>query len=111
MKEPKSRLIAIILAILLGGIGIHRFYLGQNGAGILMLLFFWTFIPTIIALIDVIRYALMSEADFQARYSGVMVHSSASATDELEKLAALKEKGHLTQQEFEEKKAKLLAKM
>jgi hypothetical protein len=33
----KSQLVALILAILLGGIGIHRFYLGHIGMGILYL--------------------------------------------------------------------------
>ncbi len=34
----KSQLIALLLVIFLGGIGIHRFYLGYTGIGILMLL-------------------------------------------------------------------------
>lgn len=34
----KSQVVALILAILLGGIGIHRFYLGHIGMGILYLL-------------------------------------------------------------------------
>ena len=43
--KTKSKAIAIILALFLGGIGIHKFYLGQAGQGILYLLFCWTFIP------------------------------------------------------------------
>ena len=33
----KNRVTAGVLALLLGGLGVHRFYLGQTGKGILML--------------------------------------------------------------------------
>lgn len=65
----KSKTTAAILAFFLGGLGIHRFYLGQTGMGILFLLFCWTGIPSIIALIDFIRYLCMSDEEFQAKYS------------------------------------------
>ncbi len=35
---PKSRLAAGLLGIFLGGLGVHRFYLGNVGLGMLMLL-------------------------------------------------------------------------
>lgn len=35
---PKTKLVAILLAFFLGGLGIHRFYLGHKGTGIAMLL-------------------------------------------------------------------------
>jgi len=34
---PKSKLVAGLLGILLGGLGVHRFYLGYTGIGLLML--------------------------------------------------------------------------
>ena len=36
--NPKSRITAGILALFLGGLGIHRFYLGRTGSGVAMLL-------------------------------------------------------------------------
>jgi len=37
-RKPKSKIVALILAILLGGLGIHRFYVGKVGTGILWML-------------------------------------------------------------------------
>lgn len=36
--SPKSRLVTVLLCFFLGGLGIHRFYAGKVGSGILMLL-------------------------------------------------------------------------
>jgi len=41
-----------LLAFFLGGLGVHKFYASQTGMGILYLVFCWTFIPSIIALIE-----------------------------------------------------------
>lgn len=48
-KNPTT---AVILALFLGGLGIHKFYLGKSGMGILYLLFCWTSLPAIIAFIE-----------------------------------------------------------
>lgn len=64
----KNRGIAILLALFLGGFGIHRFYVGQVAWGFIFLLFCWTFIPSVFALFDVIRWSLMTEEKFQSRY-------------------------------------------
>ena len=113
MNDQKSRGVTILLALFLGGLGGHRFYLGQMTAGVLMLLFFWTLIPAIIAIIDIIRYLVMGEDEFQKRYSGIMVQNQNTATpkltiSDLEKLAVLKEKGFITEEEFNQKKKQIL---
>lgn len=64
----KSRVAAVLLALFLGGLGIHKFYLGRPGWGILYILFCWTFIPTIIAFIEAIVYLCTSDEQFAAKY-------------------------------------------
>lgn len=49
----KSQLVAALLCFFLGGLGVHRFYLGYTGIGILMLLTLGLF--GILTLIDFIR--------------------------------------------------------
>jgi len=53
-NQKKDVGLSVILALFLGGLGVHKFYFGQIGLGIVYLLFCWTFIPTIIALIEAI---------------------------------------------------------
>ena len=57
-----NKLVYCILAFFLGGIGIHKFYAGKSGAGVAFLLFCWTGIPALIALIDFI-VGLTKKAD------------------------------------------------
>lgn len=67
LRSPANhRKIAIVLAICLGWLGAHRFYLGQIGWGIIYLLIFWIFAPLVIvlSLIDAIRYFFMSDEQF-----------------------------------------------
>jgi TM2 domain-containing membrane protein YozV len=70
-KTIKSKTVAGVLAILLGGIGVHKFYLGNVGVGIIYLIFAWTFIPEIIGIVEGIIYLTFSGTDeeFTAKYS------------------------------------------
>ena len=57
-----NKVVYCLLAFFLGGIGIHKFYAGKIGTGILFILFCWTFIPSFIAFIEVI-VGLCKKAD------------------------------------------------
>jgi len=64
----KSRIVAALLGIFLGDFGIHKFYLGQIGLGIVYIIFCWTLIPGIIGFIEGIIYLTMSDEAFAAKY-------------------------------------------
>lgn len=68
MTSGKSKVVAALLAIFLGGIGAHKFYLGSMGMGILYLLMSWTFIPLIAGVIEGLVYLSMSDEAFAAKY-------------------------------------------
>ena len=77
----KSKIIACLLALFLGTIGVHKFYLGYNTQGIIMLLIstvgfilWWilwftpNFVISVIALIEAIMYISKSDEEFQEIY-------------------------------------------
>lgn len=63
----KSKVVAGLLGIFLGGLGIHKFYLGKVGLGILYLVFCWTYIPEIVGFIEGIIYLCSSDHNFQVK--------------------------------------------
>lgn len=76
-RENKSKAAATLWCIFLGGFGAHKFYMGSWGWGIVYLLTCWLYIPFIVAMVEWVRYILMSDdefhskvADFQSRSNG-----------------------------------------
>jgi len=64
----RNRVTAALLAMFLGGLGVHKFYLGRPGLGIIYILLCWTFIPAIIGFIEGLVYLSMNEPAFQQKY-------------------------------------------
>lgn len=110
----KDRTVAVVLAFFLGGFGVHKFYLGNNLAGVLYLLFSWTLIPSLIAFFDFLGLLLMSEQVFQAQYnpgmlqSGHILRAAKDVTGAIGDLKRLYDIGAITAEEYEEKRQKLL---
>lgn len=65
----KSKVAAGVLAILLGVFGIHDFYLGSWGWGLVCLLLCWTYIPALWGLVDGIVLLTMAEEKFDRKYN------------------------------------------
>jgi TM2 domain-containing membrane protein YozV len=69
-KPPgaEKKIVAGILGILLGGLGIHKFYLGYTKEGIIQLILGFFCIGSIIGLIEGIIYLTKSDEEFVATY-------------------------------------------
>lgn len=64
-----DQVVAGILALLLGGIGAHKFYQGNTRNGVLYLCFFWTAIPAILAFIEGILILIADEDEYEREYA------------------------------------------
>jgi TM2 domain-containing membrane protein YozV len=72
-----SRVVAFLLAFFLGGLGVHKFYLGQISMGMLYLVCFFlgfllffipTFVVLVISFVESIMYLAMSDEEFASKY-------------------------------------------
>lgn len=63
-----NKVALLLITFFFGGLGGHKFYQKKYLAGSLYLLFFWTYIPALVAFIEFIIYACKSEQELQQRY-------------------------------------------
>lgn len=111
--NKKDTTIGVLLAFFLGGFGVQEFYLGNLTGGVLAIVFFWTFVPAIIALVQCFtigtridklndELAIKILSNLQANQTATPLERIGSAdaiTHELEKINALLEAGSITQEE------------
>ena len=64
--SPKSRLVTLLLCIFVGGLGVHRFYVGKVGTGVVWLLTAGCF--GIGALVDLILIICGSFTDQEGKF-------------------------------------------
>ena len=125
--SEKDWLVTLLFSIFLGCLGIHRFYVGKVGTGILWLLTGGCL--GIGALVDIIMIATENFTDDANRLivqdsrkapkyayssasygtSGATKSSRDDVLDQIEKLAKLRDSGAITQEEYDAKKAILMA--
>jgi TM2 domain-containing membrane protein YozV len=73
-SRQKNKLVAGLLALLLGGIGAHKYYMGSWGwglvftAAVILTGFILGVVTSIIALVEGIMYLMMSEDTFAEKY-------------------------------------------
>ena len=65
----KNKTIAFFLALFVGSIGAHKFYLGDKQKGLLYLIFFWTYIPFVLGIFEAIKIIKMTDDEFYAYQS------------------------------------------
>jgi TM2 domain-containing membrane protein YozV len=65
----KQKVVAGILALFLGALGVHHFYLGSTMAGVICLLSNFLCLGGIFALVEGIMLLVMNDAEFDARYN------------------------------------------
>lgn len=63
-----NRIVAGVLAIVLGTFGVHKFYMGKTGLGILYICLMWTGFPTIAGLVEGIMYLCQDDYAFREKY-------------------------------------------
>jgi TM2 domain-containing membrane protein YozV/Tfp pilus assembly major pilin PilA len=63
-----SKAALLLFTFFLGGIGGHKFYIGKYVQGVLYFVFFWTGIPSLIALVEFIVYACTNTEKLKEKY-------------------------------------------
>ena len=65
----KDKMVAGLLAIFLGGLCIHHFYLGSTMAGVICIVLTCFCLGGIVGIVEGIMLLMMSDAEFDARYN------------------------------------------
>jgi TM2 domain-containing membrane protein YozV len=126
LSTPRNQKVAVILALsgfFLPIVGLHKFYLGQPGWGILYLMLSWTPIPRVASVIEGIWYLSLRQDEFNHNFNVGRISQSQGSTmpmetidvagveaiaDSLRHLDRLREDGLLSEYEFEQKRRQLL---
>lgn len=62
---------AVFIAIIGGWLGIQHFYVKQTVLGVLGILFFWTGIPALVALIQCLVWLFNGKEEFEKKFNKI----------------------------------------
>jgi len=114
-RRRKNRKTAGLLAIILGGFGVHRFYLGEPLIGVIYLAFSWAVVPSVLALFEGSQLLRMTDDAFNAKYNRVESGPSrvqvGVVAEELRKLNDLLKAGTITEGEMKAKREEWLKRL
>ena len=68
-SSDTDKVAAGVLALLLGGLGAHKFYQGNTKLGLIYLCFFWTGIPAVLGLIEGILILIADDEEYEAKFA------------------------------------------
>ena len=111
--SEKEFLPTFLLCFFFGGLGIHRFYVGKIGTGVLMILTLgglglWIIIDLIMILIGSFRDINGRIVKYNSGSKSSSGENKIGVAAEIEQLANLRDKGIITEEEFSKKKEELL---
>ena len=69
----RNRWAYILLALLLGGFGVHKFYAGRVGMGVVYLLLCWTGVPAVLALVEALIAMIESDHEFDLKHNAKLL--------------------------------------
>ena len=117
-KDPTT---ALLLCLILGGIGAHEFYLNNVNKGVIYLVFCWTLIPGLIALIqlftiqkrvkdenDAIAQKILAGIKDQGPIGSIGAGNVAGVEADLTKLQEMRDSGTISEDEYQQLRKKSL---
>ena len=117
-KDPTT---ALLLCLILGGIGAHEFYLNNVNKAVIYLVFCWTLIPGVIALVqlftiqkrvkdenDVIAQKILTGIKDQGPIGSIGAGNIAGVEANLTKLQEMRDSGTITEDEYQQLRKKSL---
>ena len=117
-KDPTT---ALLLCLILGGIGAHEFYLDNVNKAVIYLVFCWTLIPGVIALVqlftiqkrvkdenDVIAQKILTGIKDQGPIGSIGAGNIAGVEADLTKLQEMRDSGTITEDEYQQLRKKSL---
>ena len=125
LSKPKNRKLAVLLAFV-GAVmpGLHKFYLGQPGWGLVYLVLSWTHIPQVASAIEGVWYLSQKQQEFDHNFNGSAVPQASAmpsasgpvidpanvgaVAESLRQLDQLRQDGLISEYEFEQKRRQLL---